>query len=106
MARATKPQVVVITGASAGVGRATARAYGARGASVGLIARGCDGLEAACREIEELGGRAVIAPADVVAGRDPQLERAVQEAMKLLKERPPQRVPRPSSIPRVKPPNP
>jgi tricorn protease len=45
-----------------------------------------------------------ITPADAAAGRDPQLERAVQEAMKLLKERPPQRVPRPSSIPRVKPP--
>src|SRR5688500_4819114 len=59
------PQVVVITGASAGVGRATARAYGARGANVGLIARGRDGLEAAAREIEALGGRAVIAQADV-----------------------------------------
>src|SRR5688500_8000489 len=59
------PQVVVITGASAGVGRATARAYGARGANVGLIARGRDGLEAARREIEALGGRAVIAQADV-----------------------------------------
>jgi NAD(P)-dependent dehydrogenase (short-subunit alcohol dehydrogenase family) len=53
--------VVVITGASAGVGRATARAYGARGAHVGLIARGRDGLDAARREIEKLGGRAVVA---------------------------------------------
>jgi NAD(P)-dependent dehydrogenase (short-subunit alcohol dehydrogenase family) len=57
--------VVVITGASAGVGRATARAYGARGAHVGLIARGRDGLDAARREIETLGGRAVVAQADV-----------------------------------------
>jgi NAD(P)-dependent dehydrogenase (short-subunit alcohol dehydrogenase family) len=57
--------VVVITGASAGVGRATARAYGARGAHVGLIARGRDGLDAARREIEKLGGRAVVAQADV-----------------------------------------
>jgi NAD(P)-dependent dehydrogenase (short-subunit alcohol dehydrogenase family) len=39
-------QVVVITGASAGVGRATARAFGRRGARVGLLARGRDGLEA------------------------------------------------------------
>src|SRR5688500_20376774 len=76
MPRARRPEVVVITGASAGVGRATARAYGARGASVGLIARGCDGLEAACREIEELGGRAVIAPADV--GDAEQLEAAAR----------------------------
>jgi NAD(P)-dependent dehydrogenase (short-subunit alcohol dehydrogenase family) len=76
MARATKPQVVVITGASAGVGRATARAYAARGASVGLIARGCDGLEAACREVEDLGGRAVIAPADV--GDAEQVEAAAR----------------------------
>jgi tricorn protease len=45
-----------------------------------------------------------ITPADYVAGRDPQLERAVQEALKLLEERPVRRVPRPASIPRVKPP--
>src|SRR5436190_5670915 len=45
-------EIVVITGASAGVGRAAARAFGARRAKVGLIARGRDGLEAAKREIE------------------------------------------------------
>jgi len=45
--------VVVITGASAGVGRAVARELGKRGARVGLIARGVDGLNAAKREIEE-----------------------------------------------------
>src|SRR5207244_2554248 len=43
-------EVVVITGASAGVGRATARAFARRGASVGLLARGRDGLEAAREE--------------------------------------------------------
>jgi short-subunit dehydrogenase len=58
-------EVVVVTGASAGVGRATARAFGARGASVGLIARGRDGLEAARREIEAAGGRALVLPVDV-----------------------------------------
>jgi short-subunit dehydrogenase len=58
-------RVVVITGASAGVGRAAARAFGARGSSVGLIARGIDGLEAAKREIEAAGGRAIAVPADV-----------------------------------------
>jgi tricorn protease len=45
-----------------------------------------------------------ITPADVIAGRDPQLERAVQEALKLLQERPSRRVPRPSPIKRVSPP--
>jgi short-subunit dehydrogenase len=60
-----KQQVVVITGASAGVGRATARLFGQRGAAVGLVARGRDGLEAARREIEEAGGRALVVPTDV-----------------------------------------
>ena len=60
-----KNEVVVITGASAGVGRATAREFAKHGASIGLIARGRDGLEAAQREIDALGGRAVVAAADV-----------------------------------------
>src|SRR5881409_498930 len=58
-------EVVVITGASAGVGRATARAFGKRRARVGLIARGRDGLDAAKREIEEAGGEAIVLPLDV-----------------------------------------
>jgi len=57
--------VVVITGASAGVGRATARAFARRGAAVSLIARGMDGLRAAQREVEELGGTAFPIAADV-----------------------------------------
>ncbi len=64
MANKTR-EVVVVTGASAGVGRATARAFGERGAWVGLIARGRDRLEEAKREIEERGGRALVLPADV-----------------------------------------
>ncbi len=58
-------QVVVITGASAGVGRAAARAFAARGAAVGLLARGEDGLDAAAREIRDAGGQALVLPADV-----------------------------------------
>jgi NAD(P)-dependent dehydrogenase (short-subunit alcohol dehydrogenase family) len=57
--------VVVITGASAGVGRAAVRAFARRGANIGLIARGMDGLEGARREVEAEGGRAIVLPADV-----------------------------------------
>ncbi|MEA2568448.1 MAG: hypothetical protein QOI24_449 [Acidobacteriota bacterium] len=60
-----KQEVVVITGASAGVGRATARLFGRRRAKVGLIARGIEGLEAAKREIEAYGGEALVLPLDV-----------------------------------------
>jgi short-subunit dehydrogenase len=60
-----KPGVVAITGASAGVGRATARAFAREGASIGLIARGEERLDSARREIEELGVSAVSVSADV-----------------------------------------
>jgi NAD(P)-dependent dehydrogenase (short-subunit alcohol dehydrogenase family) len=58
-------QVVVITGASAGVGRATARAFAARGASIGLLARGAEGLEGARRDVVQAGGEAMTVPTDV-----------------------------------------
>jgi NAD(P)-dependent dehydrogenase (short-subunit alcohol dehydrogenase family) len=58
-------EVVVITGASAGVGRATVREFAKRRASIGLIARGTDGLEGARREVEAAGGRALVLPVDV-----------------------------------------
>src|SRR5438045_5589545 len=58
-------EVVVITGASAGIGRATAREFAGHGCKVALLARGRAGLEAAAREIEELGGEALVIPTDV-----------------------------------------
>lgn len=58
-------KVVVVTGAAGGVGRAAARAFAARGADVALIARGEEGLEAAAREVEALGRRALVLPLDV-----------------------------------------
>ena len=60
-----RPEVVVITGASAGVGRATVREFARRGAHVALIARGREGLEGARREVEQMGGRALVLPLDV-----------------------------------------
>jgi NAD(P)-dependent dehydrogenase (short-subunit alcohol dehydrogenase family) len=59
------PEVVVVTGASAGVGRATVRELAREGASIGLIARGRAGLEGARADVERLGGRALVVPADV-----------------------------------------
>ncbi|MEO6203282.1 MAG: SDR family oxidoreductase, partial [Nitrospirales bacterium] len=74
MKQVPQRQVVVITGASAGIGRATARAFAQRGAYLGLLARGQEGLEGARREVEQLGGHAIVIPTDVA---DPeQVERA------------------------------
>lgn len=70
-------EVAVITGASAGIGRATAREFARRGCSVALIARGLDGLRAAAREVEELGGRALVIPADVAEAG--QVDRAADQ---------------------------
>ncbi|WP_435612254.1 SDR family oxidoreductase [Streptomyces sp. bgisy159] len=58
-------QVVVITGASGGAGRATARAFAARGARVALLARGREGLEGAAHDVREAGGRALPLEVDV-----------------------------------------
>jgi len=77
-----KREVVVITGASAGVGRATVRKFAEHGADIGLIARGRDGLEAARREVEAAGGRALVLPLDV---SDPaKLEEAAEQVERTL----------------------
>jgi short-subunit dehydrogenase len=73
-------EVVVVTGASSGVGRATARTFGEHGASVGLLARNEDGLEGARKEIEAAGGRALVLPTDVA---DPE---AVEAAARRVEE--------------------
>ncbi|GAA2256430.1 SDR family oxidoreductase [Streptomyces atrovirens] len=59
------PRTVVVTGASGGVGRATARAFAARGDRVALLARGREGLAAAADDVREAGGTALVVPVDV-----------------------------------------
>jgi NAD(P)-dependent dehydrogenase (short-subunit alcohol dehydrogenase family) len=61
----SRPEVVVITGASAGVGRATAREFARRKARIGLLARNRAALENTRAEVKELGGEALVLPADV-----------------------------------------
>ncbi|MGQ0575336.1 MAG: SDR family NAD(P)-dependent oxidoreductase [Pseudonocardia sp.] len=58
-------RVVVVTGASAGVGRAVARAFADRGDTVALLARGRDGLDAAADDVRRAGGRALVIECDV-----------------------------------------
>ena len=78
----SKSEVVVITGASAGVGRAAVREFARNGARIGLLARGRDGLEGARRDVEALGGKALVLPTDVA---DPeQVEAAAAEVEKKL----------------------
>jgi len=67
----------VITGASAGVGRATAREFARRGCSIALLARGKDGLNAAADEVEQLGGTPLVIPTDVADGA--QVDRAADK---------------------------
>jgi NADP-dependent 3-hydroxy acid dehydrogenase YdfG len=81
MERRENDRVVVITGASAGVGRATARAFAARGAKVGLLARGRAGLEAARADVEAAGGEGLGLPVDVADAE------AVEQAAAAVEER-------------------
>ncbi|HEX8858281.1 MAG TPA: SDR family oxidoreductase [Actinomycetes bacterium] len=75
------PEVVVITGASGGVGRAAVREFASRGADVGLLARDSEGLEAAAKEVEAFGRQAVAVPTDVA---DPE---QVEAAAAQIEER-------------------
>src|SRR5256714_2044050 len=75
-------RIVVITGASAGVGRATVRAFARQGADIGLLARGHDGLEGARRDVEAEGGRALTLTADVADAE--QVEAAAERVEREL----------------------
>jgi len=77
MSAKNKPEVVVVTGSSAGVGRAIAHAFAKRGAHVGLLARGQEGLDDAAREVESFGGQALAVPTDVADHE--QVEAAAQK---------------------------
>jgi len=73
----TYGQIAVITGASAGVGRATARLFAQQGFDVGLIGRGSAGLEGAARDVRACGRRALVLPTDV--SRFEEVDRAASE---------------------------
>lgn len=75
-----KPEVIMITGASAGLGRAIVQAFAKRKACMGIIARDRDRLETVRKEAEMLGGKALILPLDV-ANAD-QVEAAAEEVEK------------------------
>jgi short-subunit dehydrogenase len=82
MGRNGHAEVVVVTGASAGVGRAVTHAFARRGARIGLLARGREGLEAARRECQGLGaGEALAIPTDVADAEQ------VEEAARAVEER-------------------
>jgi NAD(P)-dependent dehydrogenase (short-subunit alcohol dehydrogenase family) len=74
-------QVVVVTGASGGIGRAVVRAFARRGAKIGLIARGETGLQAAADDVRDAGGEALVLPLDVA---DPE---AVHQAAADVEEK-------------------
>ncbi|MDP8977714.1 MAG: SDR family oxidoreductase [Actinomycetota bacterium] len=71
-------RVVVVTGASSGIGRATVARFAREGVSIGLLARGRAGLEAAAEEVEAAGGRALVVPTDVT---DPAQVEAAADAV-------------------------
>ena len=75
-----KDRVVIVTGASAGIGRETSRAFAREGARVALAARRADRLEALADEIRENDGEALAVPTDV--GDPAQVEALVAKTLK------------------------
>ena len=77
-----KPEVVVVTGAGAGLGRAIVQSFARRGAHIGLVSRSQERLEDARREVEQLGGKALVLPGDVAdpATTENAAARRVEEA--------------------------
>ena len=82
MNNSKRNDIVVITGASAGVGRAAAKKFAERGCSVGLIARGIEGLEGAKKDVESFGTKAVYVQADVANAEE--IENAANKIEKEL----------------------
>src|SRR3954470_12370199 len=78
----TMAGVALVTGASAGVGRATTRRLAEEGYDVVLVARGREGLEGARLDVERLGRRALAIPADVAD--EAQVEEAAERAESTL----------------------
>lgn len=78
--RGNEDRVIVITGASGGIGRATAREFARPGARIALLARGEKGLAGAAQDVEEAGGEALVIPTDVA---DPD---AVERAAALVEQ--------------------
>ncbi len=80
-----RAEVVVVTGASAGLGRAIVGAFAREGAHIVLLARGQDGLEGARHEVEALGSKALFIPVDVAEAE--AVEQAAETAYSAVKEK-------------------
>src|SRR5688572_30128647 len=79
MPRPLKEQVVVIVGASSGIGRETALEFARQGSSIVLAARNEEALQEVAREVERIGGTALVAPTDV--SQSDQVERLAQQTI-------------------------